>query len=274
MGDAQFQTWIGKRETARETLTARLGEQFAATFDLPGEWGDGAIAPRMIHWCLCQQAVDSGQLAADGHPARGGFLPPVDLPRRMWAGGDVTFLRDLHIGEDITRSSTIEDVTFKQGRSGPLCFVTVRHDYAASGQVALRERQDIVFRGADTATPDTRDPAGCGAHTRRVDPSGALLFRYSAVTFNAHRIHYDLPYTRDVEQYPGLVVHGPMQATLLCHLAGEVAGRAPRRFRFRSLAPVFDTAPFEINAAPDGDALTLWTAQAGGPVAMEARATW
>lgn len=246
--------WIGREERACETVSKRLVQQFSATLDLEVETGCGEPAPLMIHWCLAQNVVQHAMLDMDGHAKRGGFLPPVSLPRR----------------------SRITDVTFKQGRSGPLWFVSVDHTFSVDGRTAVSERQDIVYCSdqAGKANLDTPGPAPEGPHTRRVVPSGALLMRYSAVTFNAHCIHYDLDYVRDVQNYFGLIVHGPLQATLLCQYAAALTMATPMRFSFRSLTPVFDRANFTINAKDSADGLQLWTAQVGGPVTMQADATW
>ncbi|OXT01438.1 protein dehydratase [Notoacmeibacter marinus] len=269
--------WIGREETASEVLTAALVARFNATLDREGPTQDGADAPLLIHLCLCQPAVPTSTLGADGHPPRGGFLPPVALPRRMWAGGDFTFHSAPRIGETVTRRSVIDDLTVKEGRSGTLCFVRVVHHIASDGRAVVTERQDIVYRGADKATGEGKaaaPAAGQGEAHRRIAASPILLFRYSALTFNSHRIHYDEPYVTGVEHYPGLVVHGPLQAMLLAQYAEELKGRAPAQYSFRSAAPIFAGVDFAINADENGDALRLWTASTGGPIAMEARAEW
>ena len=265
--------WIGRSETATETLTPELARRFAATLGCRCDPAPGAAAPLLIHLCIAPPAAAMDELGRDGHPAKGGFLPPVPLPRRMWAGGAFRFHDTPRIGEDLTRRSTVTDITLKQGRTGPLCFVTVEHDITGGdARPLLTERQDIVYRGeaADTAVKDAPPPAPAGARQRRITPTPTLLFRYSALTFNGHRIHYDAPYARQVEGYPGLVVHGPMLATLLCHFAAEINGQPPGAFRFRSLSTLFDDAGFTLHATPDGDGLRLWAARDGGPVAMEA----
>lgn len=269
--------WIGREETRSELLTPSLADRFNAIFGRAGDSAEGAPAPAMIHLCLALPAAPMDQLGPDGHPARGGFLPPVPLPRRMWAGGAFAFAGDIRVGELVTRRSTIRDVAVKQGRSGTLCFVTVDHRIASGTRPALTERHDIVYRDLDPPGAPAKappPPAPQGARCVTVQPTAPLLFRYSALTFNGHRIHYDAPYAREVEGYPGLIVHGPLQASQLVHLAETIRGRVPRTFEFRSLSTIFDTAPYTLNATEDGDALKLWTAQLGGPVAMEARATW
>ena len=268
--------WIGQGESRSERVTGAMVDRFRSTFDQEGDVAEGDVAPVMIHLCVAPPAAPTGGLGPDGHPARGGFLPPVPLPRRMWAGGAFTFHDDIRVGERVTRTSTIRDVTLKEGRTGSLCFVTVDHRIESAGRLVIEERQDIVYRGADAprAPGERPEPAAPGTHRVVVVPSAALLFRYSALTFNGHRIHYDAPYATGVEGYPGLVVHGPLQATMLVQLAERLHGRRPARFDFRSLSPLFDDADFTLNADEDGGDLRLWTAGVGGPVAMEARASW
>ena len=272
-----LRSWIGREEAKSEPVTTALVERFDATFGRTGDTTPGAAAPVMIHLCLAPPAAPMDQLGPDGHPARGGFLPPVPLPRRMWAGGSFAFHDDIRIGETVTRRSVIRDVAVKQGRTGTLCFVTVEHRIESGSRHVLTERQDIVYRDLDPPGGPAKaapPPAPEGTHRVTVAPTAPLLFRYSALTFNGHRIHYDAPYVREVEGYPGLIVHGPLQASQLVHFAERVRGRVPRTFDFRSLSTIFDTADYTLNATEDGDGLKLWTAQRGGPVAMEARATW
>ncbi|WP_300042696.1 MaoC family dehydratase N-terminal domain-containing protein [uncultured Paracoccus sp.] len=268
--------WIGRVEEKSETVTDALVDRFNATFDVEGEARDGDAAPVMIHLCVAPPAAPTHALGPDGHPARGGFLPPVPLPRRMWAGGSMRFHGDVRVGERVRRISTIRDVVVKEGRTGQLCFVTVDHRIESAGRLVVEERQDIVYRGIDApgAAHKAPEPAPHGRHRRVVEPAAALLFRYSALTFNGHRIHYDNPYTREQEGYPGLIVHGPMQATQLVQFAQQIRGKRPAQFDFRSLSPIFDIADYTLNAEEDGDGLRLWTAYADGPVAMQARASW
>ena len=204
-------------------------------------------------------------------------MPPVSLPRRMWAGGALSFHSPLKIGEEVTRRSVVDDVVLKQGQAGPLCFVTVTHRFSASGRAILTERQDIVY--LDVAPPGKtstrqRPAATPGDDRREIAATPELLFRYSALTFNSHRIHYDQPYATDEEGYPGLVVHGPLQAMLLIQYAAELRKRAPVRFSFRSLSSLFAGGSFFLNASEESGRLKLWTAGKEGPVAMEAYAEW
>jgi len=273
-----LRTWIGRQEVRSELLTEAVTDRFKATFNQDGTAKNGDAAPTLIHLCLAPPTVPTSGLGSDGHPTRGGFLPPVPLPRRMWAGGAFTFHDEIRVGEIATRRSTIRDVTVKEGRSGVLCFVTVDHRIESGDRLAVEERHDIVYRDIDTTgdapKPKAQPAAPHGTDRVVVDPSAVLLFRYSALTFNGHRIHYDNPYVRKEEGYPGLIVHGPMQATMLVQFAEKLRGKCPARFDFRSLSPLFDDAPFTLNAEPDADGLRLWTAYVDGPVAMEARATW
>ena len=273
-----LRSWIGREDVATDLVTADLVRKFRATLDCPpGDLDAGTLAPRLIHFCLAQPAAPTSMLGEDGHPQRGGFLPPVPLPRRMWAGGKFVFHDELRIGDTARRVSRILDVTVKEGRTGTLCFVTVQHSVDVGGRPILVETQDIVYRDLDSVAPAASKPvaaAPAGAHTRRVDPTPPLLFRYSALTFNGHRIHYDFPYATEVEGYPGLVVHGPLQATLLLNFATELRGAPPVRFSFRGQSPLFHTAPLTLNAQEEGDGMKLWTAREGGPVAMAAEVFW
>jgi 3-methylfumaryl-CoA hydratase len=219
--EAQLNAWLGRQETAEDVVTPRLVSELPATLG-PHLADQGlAVAPLMIHWCLCPTVRPSAELGEDGHPVKGGFLPPVPLPRRMWAAGELTFHDDLLLGDEIQRISTIKSITPKAGRTGNLCFVDIGHNISTKRGLAIEETQTIVYREASTATlavpkPNTMATADGDV---AVDFSAVDLFRYSAMTFNGHRIHYDAPYATAVEGYAGLVVHGPLQATLLAHAA-------------------------------------------------------
>ncbi|MBO9499070.1 MAG: MaoC family dehydratase N-terminal domain-containing protein [Novosphingobium sp.] len=264
--------WIGREERATGHAAPEPLQCLAALLDHEtSPWREGEVPP-LGHWLYFLPRARQSDLAEDGHPHRGGFLPPVPLPRRMWAGGMVAFHAPLPIGAAIERVSTIADVAHKSGASGGMVFVTVRHRIFAGETLAIEEQQDIVYREA--AAPGTA-PAGAAPEHRIADVSHnyradiTALARYSALTFNAHRIHYDRDYARDVEGYPGLVVHGPLAATLLADLwLRENPGRRIRRFAYRARAPLFDIAPFTLNLARDGDRTEAWTADAGGRPAM------
>ncbi|WP_436643196.1 FAS1-like dehydratase domain-containing protein [Microbaculum sp. FT89] len=269
--------WVGSGEEARDLITPQLVKGYRAMLDEePGEPAPGEAAPLSIHWCLAPPVAPMSALGRDGHPARGDFLPPVPLPRRMWAGGEIEWIGDLRVGDRVTRRSTIEDVTAKWGRTGELCFVVVRHLYETERGTAISERHDVVFRedGAGAAAPRYAEEAA--ELERVVDPTPTLLFRYSALTYNGHRIHYDRPYATEVEGYPGLVVHGPLQSTLLQYLARDMnAGVTPRRMRYRGVGTLFDGSPFRVcgRRLSDGTA-ALWTCARDGRLAMTATATW
>ena len=270
--------WIGRSMEAEDLVTARLVAEYSATFDPRLVAVPAGDAPLGLNWCLAPAIAPMVELGEDGHPARGGFLPPVPLPRRMWAGGAVEHHAPLRVGDEVVRRSSVEDVTFKEGRTGPLCFVTVRHTYATRRGPALSERHDIVYRGADPspaptrpATPPSRPAADRPSDvTWRVEASPVMLFRYSALTFNGHRIHYDRPYVTGVEGYAGLIVHGPVQGTLCLNLVATLLGGTPTRFGFRNLSPLTAGMPFDVAAArqPDGT-VTCWTRSADGRICME-----
>jgi 3-methylfumaryl-CoA hydratase len=272
---AALRDWIGRSETRADVVTAAPVAALAATLDHPpARHAEGDPLPPLWHWLYFLPMAPRSQVGPDGHPARGGFLPPVSLPRRMWAGSRLTFHRPLTIGEPVRRESTIADVQHKRGRTGDLVFVVVRHDIHGRNHLAITEEQQIVYRGAGetpskpgAASPRAADWQGA------IHPDPVLLFRYSALTFNGHRIHYDRPYATGEEGYPGLVVHGPLMATLLldslhaAHPDVQVA-----RFEFRAQRPLFDTADFVVAGARDADGFALWTADTSGNVAVDARA--
>jgi 3-methylfumaryl-CoA hydratase len=269
--------WIGKRETRTDLVTAAPLAALAATLDREDALADSQVPP-LHHWLYFLPVAPMRQLGNDGHPARGGFLPPVPLPRRMWAAGRLVFHGPLHVGETITRRSEITDVQAKDGKSGPLVFVKLRHELTSGGVLAVTEEQEIVYRdhpAAGSAPTAARPAPPDAAWQREVRPDPVLLFRYSALTFNSHRIHYDRPYATSVEGYPGLVVHGPLLATLLADLVRrEQPGARLARFDFRALRPVFEGAPIQLCGAPapDGRSVRLWVRDAEGALCMEAEA--
>jgi 3-methylfumaryl-CoA hydratase len=271
---AQLQDWIGRTETTEDVVTPAPVRMLRATLDLPPDDVPAELAP-LWHWLFFLPLARQSQLGADGHPRRGGFLPPVPLPRRMWAGGQMEFFSPLRMGDAIRRTSTIAGVQVKGGRTGELCFVRVRHEIAGPRGPALREFHDIVYRGEPVpgAPEPAYEAAPAGHASEIVVPDDVLLFRYSALTFNGHRIHYDRRYVTQVEGYPGLVVHGPLMATLLAGAGTRAfAGRAASSFSFRARKPVFDPAPFEIcSGLPEASAIDLWVRDAAGHQAMTAR---
>ena len=269
-----FSDWIGRENESEDIVTQRLADSFRAILaphlaDVPGD-----AAPLGLHWCLSPAIASMDELGPDGHPAKNRDLPPVPMPRRMWAGGEIETIAPLRIGDRVRRRSTIADIARKQGRSGELWFVAVGHEYSTERGPAIRERHDIVYREAGLpkksgAAPGTERPAERPfAVSWTVATSPVLLFRYSAITFNGHRIHYDLPYATEVEGYDGLVVHGPIQATLLYNLAAARVGAAPQRFAYRAVAPAF--AGTDILVRADELGRNLWTQSRDGRVHMEA----
>ncbi|MEK9755351.1 MAG: MaoC family dehydratase N-terminal domain-containing protein [Rhodospirillaceae bacterium] len=275
-----LRTWIGRTEELRDLIAAAPMAGLAATLDFadvdtPGE---GDPVPPAGHWMYFLPKAPMRELGPDGHPHRGGFLPPVELPRRMWAGGRIEFVRPLLIGAPARRLSTIKDVTHKQGASGNLVFVVVEHQVLDADGLCIREEHDIVYR--DSAAPgappppEKRAPEGA-VWSRKIEPDPVLLFRYSALTFNGHRIHYDLKYVTEEEGYPGLIVHGPLIATLLLDLCRrQRPDAALSHFDYRAMSPVFDTGPFTVNGRPSDDGATaaLWATTNAGGLAMKAEA--
>ncbi len=273
-----LKTWIGRTETLSDRITAFPVHALSATLDrddpAPRE---GDVLPLLWHWLYFLPVARASMTGPDGHPRRGGFLPPVELPRRMWAGGRYLFARDLHVGEAITRRSTILDVTAKTGRTGTLVFVKVGHEIVGEGGVAVFEEHDIVYR--DLPPPDAEPPAPLAAPTdaawrQTIVPDDVLLFRYSALTFNGHRIHYDRRYVTQDEGYPGLIVHGPLIATLLMELYRRHDAHALAAFSFRALSPTFDIAPFVVAGKPTPSGATLWAEGGDGGLRMQATAEW
>ena len=276
-GRDPYRAWIGRKQSARDLVTAAPVARLAATLDRddPVPQSGDALPPAW-HWLYFVEAVPMRGLGPDGHPKRGEFLPPVPLPRRMWAGGRFKFLASIRIGDTIERMSEIIDVSQKEGRSGPLAFCTVRHTIGAGAGPCVIEEHDIVYRGApapgEPPTPPQPPPAGAD-FARKITPDPVLLFRFSALTFNGHRIHYDHPYVTKVEGYPGLIVHGPLLAILLLDLIRREHPNARlAEFAFRAFRPAFDTGPFRIAGKRAEDGLLLWAEDNGGALAMRAEA--
>ena len=272
------QDWVGRTETRTDTIDAQPVVLLSATLDRddpPPRTGD--LLPPLWHWLYFLPSYRHDEAGPDGHAKRGGFLPPVPLPLRMWAGSRLEWSAPLRIGDAVTRVSRIVSITNKHGASGELVFVVVRHELSTAAGLALTEEHDIVYRDL------TPSRSGAAAHApeeapwrRRIVPDDVLLFRYSALTFNSHRIHYDRRYVTQVEGYPGLVVHGPLLATLLVDLLRRHGvGETLRRFEFRARRPLFDIAPFDVCGllAADGRTVSLWAQDLEGALAMQASAT-
>ncbi len=267
--------WIGREQVQQDMLTPALLARFRATFDSDNT---GDTAPQGIHWCLCTPEAATGDLDSDGHPRRGGFLPPIPLPRRMWASSAVEFHAPITLGAAIERRSTIAGIEDKIGGSGALVFVQIDHLTTSNGAIAVSERQTLVYREASTAAPvalgsGTPDLSGHDWH-RSVVPTPPLLFRYSALTFNSHRIHYDQPYATGEEGYRGLVVHGPLTASLLLDLAARQLGaNRLTRFAFRGQSPAFADEALHLVGTVDGAKIKLAALGSDGRDVMSATAS-
>jgi len=267
--------WIGRSETAADMITRGLVEAFAATLDSKTPLDEGAPAPQGVHWLLAPPRAPMSELGPDGHPRRGGFLPPIEAPRRMWAASDVRFQKPIAVGDTVARTSAIASIESKQGASGPLVFVGVDHVFRVGGEARVEERQTLVYRGIQPYAPP---PASAEAEApadfeRGLTPDPVMLFRFSAITFNGHRIHYDEPYATGVELYPGIVVHAPLTASLCLDLAArEFGANRLGRFAFRGVSPAFADQPLRIAGTRRGDDLAF-VASTKGRVIARASAT-
>lgn len=281
MDQINVTAWENRTETRSGALSAQMADMARATFGGPDNAvSPGSVMPHLWHWFAFLPATPTLELNSDGHPPLGGFLPPVRLERRMWAGGALQFHQPLHVDEPLMRKSTIVRVAEKEGVTGQMVFVTVDHEISGLAGLAISELQDIVYLPIpESYTPPHKQPvpeAVCLDEAYETGPT--LLFRYSALTFNAHRIHYDLPYAQSQEHYPGLVVHGPLQATLLMDAATRYGRRPPNRFTFRGVHPVFAGQPMRVLGAETGTgALSLCTAVRDRDVTyqgLQATAIW
>jgi 3-methylfumaryl-CoA hydratase len=280
LGD--LQAWIGRSETVRDQICATPVKALNATLDHPATTTEpDTPLPPLWHWLYFLPLHRQSEIGPDGHAKRGGFLPPVPLPRRMWAGSQFEFRSPVRVGDAVERTSTIADVSAKEGRSGKLVFVKVRHELRRNGSAepAIVEFHDIVYRETkrpeDVEPPPQRAQAGA-AWQREIVPDDVLLFRYSALTFNGHRIHYDRKYVTEVEGYPGLIVHGPLIATLLMDLVRRnMPDATVKAFRFKAVRPTFDLNPFRVNGQlqNDGTSVKLWAQDHEGWLTMDAIAT-
>ncbi len=267
-----LQNWLGKSETNSAIIDERQARLMAATIDEQAP-KTGDPLPSCWHWAWFNSAKPHSELGRDGHPKRGenDLLPPVSLPRRMWAGGEIKFLNPIHIGKEITRKSTIEKISEKSGSTGALCIVTILHQYFDHETLCLVDRQNLVFR--EDPKPDTPNatppkPPKNSELSREVVPDPVTMFRYSALTFNGHRIHYDVDYAREVEGYEGLVFHAPLTATLLLGLAQEFSGKPISTFKYRATSPLFGHQRFSIHGKKEGDSIIVWAQTPSGGQAM------
>ncbi|MGV8860278.1 MAG: FAS1-like dehydratase domain-containing protein [Pseudomonas sp.] len=270
--------WVGREELRSDRIDPRVAQALAATLDLDAETLQaGAELPPLWHWVYFTPNARHREIGVDGHPQRGGFLPPVELPNRMWAGGRLRFEQPLRVGESVLRVSRILSCERKTGRNGELVFVTVEHAVSGERGLCLVEEQDIVYRqpalkGAPIAGATVE---GNAEFRQRIHPDPVLLFRYSALTFNSHRIHYDQPYSTQEEGYPGLVVHGPLAATLLLEaFRARHPAKRIRRFAFRGVGPLFDTADFDVCGQLTGPGTAKLWVECAGRLTMKADVTF
>ncbi|MFC4352938.1 MaoC family dehydratase N-terminal domain-containing protein [Fodinicurvata halophila] len=280
MTETDLSAWIGQQEIREDRVDATRANGMRATLESPdAPFAEGQPLPPLWHWAYFWDIARHSDLGADGHSARGEFLPPVDLPRRMWAGGRLRWSGDLLVGEAVRRESTIKSVQEKEGRSGPLVFVTVQHVISGAQGVAIEEEHDIVYREAPRADEASPTPPAVPDSPvlweHQVEAEAVRLFRYSALTFNGHRIHYDHPYVTQEEGYPGLVVHGPLMATLMVELLRHSApDRRVAALDFRARSPVFAPASLQVCAARTEEGtgtptrLETWVSGAPGVLAM------
>lgn len=272
---APLQAWIGCREIVEDPLPVFSAAALSASLDRDDVPATGDALPALWHWVYFLNLDKTAELAENGHPRHGGFLPPMPLPRRMFAGARLRFHRPLRLGERARRVSTITDVSLKQGASGELIFLAIRNEFDVGGELALVEEQDIVYRAppaAGTLLPAARRAPTGALWVREFTADEKLLFRYSALIFNAHRIHWDRPYAQSAEGYAGLIVHGQLIATLLADLVRRHTDSAIVAFRFRSVSALLEHTRCRLCGIPAGDAVTLWAEDAGGNLVMEARA--
>ena len=273
---AQLESWRGRSEISNDEVTGSPMRGMAAALDFGGpSEGEGQLPP-LWHWLYFLPSPARSELGSDGHPRLGGFLPPVPLPRRMWAGGRLQWHRDLRVGDKIQQIPRVVSVTHKAGRSGDLIFLTLRNEVTRGGELVLTEEKDLVYRAP--AQPGDPVPASQAAPaqavwSREILPDPVLLFRYSALTFNSHRIHYDRPYATEVEDYPCLVVHGPLIATLLMELArASLPSARVKAFSFKAVRPTIDLHPFRVCGRPsaDGTSAEMWAQDHEGAITMQA----
>lgn len=266
--ETDLDQWLGKTQTFTDNIDVNHMARMAATLgSTPLEVGDAL--PMLWHWGLFNEAVSYDRLGVDGHPETGDFLPPAGNRPRMWAGGKVEFIHPLLVGTAATRKSTIQSITQKEGRSGKLLFVTVAHEYAQDFVVCLREEQNIVYRQPGPARINPTEPVPAAEWSQDIEPTPVMLFRYSAVTFNGHRIHYDHNYVTQEEGYPGMVVHGPLIATLMCReFVRAHHDKIPLSLVYRGLSPLIAPAPFTVGGRLLDEPVNAETSEEDNPEAV------
>src|SRR5579872_2253290 len=277
---ADYGAYLNKQERRTDTLDRHRVVDLAAMLDIDvKELTPDDTLPPLAHWLYFNTWVRQSQIGPDGHPRRGGFMPPITLPRRMFAGGRIKFLAPLPLGENVERVATIKAINPKTGSSGELIFVTVKHEIFGKRGLAIEEEQDIVYRdasksGSSESPPSAKPPSAPepGSVVKRIQSDPVLLFRYSALISNGHRIHYDYEYVTQVEGYPGLIVHGPLQAQLLADLVREYFKAPIASFTFQARRPIFNPSPFDCVGKRNGSTVELMTADTAGNVCMKATA--
>jgi 3-methylfumaryl-CoA hydratase len=280
MADGAWQDWVGRSQTLRDTVAAFPARALALTLNHANGQAltEGDALPAIWTWMNFLPLSLMSEVAPDGHPRRGGFLPPIDLPRRMWAGSRCAFEAPVRIGDSIERTSTITKIVEKSGAAGPMVLLTMAHEVRANGVVAMREEQDLAFIAiAERFTPPAPVPLPPCDWREAIAIDPVMLFRFSALTFNGHRIHYDRSYATEVERYPGLVVHGPLQAILLfdAALRRGPKGARPAHLQFRGMRPLFDFDAITLNGRTDENGeLHLYTANGEDLIGMQARVRW
>lgn len=270
---AHLQTWVGKQETLKDDISLFPAQALAAALDnevLPQKEDD---LPPFWEWMYFLPTPKASATGADGHPAKGGFLPPVPLPRRMWAAGEASYINALKIGQPATRVSTIESVDLKEGSTGTLVFVAVKHEISQNNVLCISQTQNIVYReqpAADAPLPPVKAPPAEPLWSKVITPDPVLLFRYSALTFNGHRIHYDRNYAIQEELYSALVVHGPLLVTLLMELKrSELPNERINHIKFRAVRPTFDDKPFKVEGKHEDGKLQLWSVDNDNAMCMK-----
>ena len=267
--------WINKTTEAEDTIRLQPANFMEATLNRPPKLKEGDFLPPLWHWIYFLEAKPESDLGRDAHPKKGDFLPPIELPRRMWAGGRFTFYNDLVIGEKAKKITTIKKVVEKEGSAGPLCFITLEHKIYSKDEISIIEEQDLVYlqdQQGSKSLPLAQNNVEKADFSQEIYPSAILLFRYSALTFNGHRIHYDLDYAKNVEGYDGLVFHGPLTATLLLDLALKERKQPIKKYSFRGIAPLSNLDCFWIEGKSEDNAAILWARRKDGVVAMKAKA--
>ena len=267
--------WINKTTEAEDTIRLQPANFMEATLNRPPKLKEGDNLPPLWHWIYFLEAKPESDLGRDAHPKKGDFLPPIELPKRMWAGGRFTFYNDLVIGEKAKKITTIKKIVEKEGSAGPLCFITLEHKIYSKDEISIIEEQDLVYlqdQQGSKSLPLVQNNVEKADFSQEIHPSAILLFRYSALTFNGHRIHYDLDYAKNVEGYDGLVFHGPLTATLLLDLALKERKQPIKKYSFRGTAPLSNLDCFWIEGKSEDNATILWARRKDGVVAMKAKA--